>query len=94
MLLEILTTIPFFIFNFCCKNSGSLTFPTKHRPCESFFSAVTRSCSLAINLTSFLPPEISKFTPLVLGGLGALILNGQSPQENDDPALDRFKDKD
>ena len=49
---------------------------------------------MGINLTSFLPPEISKFTPLVLGGLGALILNGQSPQVNDDPALDRFKDKD
>lgn len=25
-----------------------------------------------INLTSFLPPEISKFTPIALGGLGAL----------------------
>ena len=33
---------------------------------------------LGINLTSFLPPEISKFTPIALGGLGALILSGQT----------------
>ena len=32
---------------------------------------------LGINLTSFLPEQISKFTPLMLGGLGALILSGQ-----------------
>ena len=51
------------------------------------------SSYMGINLTYFLPAEISKFTPLVLGGLGVLILNGQSTEENDDPALDRFKDK-
>lgn len=33
---------------------------------------------MGINLTSFLPPEISRFTPIALGGLGALILSGQS----------------
>ena len=32
---------------------------------------------MGINLTSFLPPEISRFTPIALGGLGALILSGQ-----------------
>ena len=34
-----------------------------------------------INLTSFLPPEISKFTPIALGGLGALILSGQGKSD-------------
>ena len=32
---------------------------------------------MGVNLTSFLPPEISRFTPIALGGLGALILSGQ-----------------
>ena len=32
---------------------------------------------VGINLTSFLSPEISRFTPIALGGLGALILSGQ-----------------
>ena len=32
---------------------------------------------MGINLTSFLPPEISRFTPIALGGLGALILSIQ-----------------
>ena len=32
---------------------------------------------VGINLTSFLPAEISRFTPIALGGLGALILSGQ-----------------
>lgn len=32
---------------------------------------------LGINLTSFLPPEVSRFTPIVLGGLGAFILSVQ-----------------
>ena len=31
---------------------GKLTFPTKHKPCESRFSAVTNPCSLAIFRTS------------------------------------------
>ena len=26
--------------SFCFKKSGNLTFPMKHNPCESFFSAV------------------------------------------------------
>ncbi len=34
-----------------------------------------------INLTSFLPPEISKFTPIALGGLGALILSGKGKSD-------------
>ena len=33
---------------------------------------------MGINLTSFLPPEISRFSPIALGGLGALILSGQT----------------
>ena len=33
---------------------------------------------MGINLTSFLPPEISRFSPIALGGLGALILSGQA----------------
>ena len=37
---------------------------------------------MGINLTSFLPPEISGFTPIALGGLGALILSGQ-PKDKD-----------
>ena len=36
---------------------------------------------LDINLTSFLPPEISKFTPIALGGLGALILSGKGKSD-------------
>ena len=39
-------------------------------------------CYMGINLTSFLPPEISRFTPIALGGLGALILNGQSKDKD------------
>ena len=37
---------------------------------------------MGINLTSFLPPEISRFTPIALGGLGALILSGQGKSNN------------
>ena len=37
---------------------------------------------MGINLTSFLPPEISRFTPIALGGLGALILSGQSKDKD------------
>ena len=33
---------------------------------------------MGINLTPFLPPVISKFSPIIIGGLGLLILNGQS----------------
>jgi hypothetical protein len=39
---------------------------------------------MSINLTPFLPPEISKFSPMILGGLGLLILNGQSSDSSDD----------
>ena len=35
---------------------------------------------LNINLTYFLPEQISKFTPLILGGLGLLILKGQGKE--------------
>ena len=49
---------------------------------------------MGINLTPFLPPEISKFSPMILGGLGLLILNGQSSESNvNEDAPDRFKDK-
>ena len=37
---------------------------------------------MGVNLTYFLPPEISRFTPIALGGLGALILNGE-PKDKD-----------
>ena len=36
---------------------------------------------MGINLTYFLPPVISKFSPIILGGLGALILSGQSKKK-------------
>ena len=39
---------------------------------------------MGINLTPFLPPAISKFSPMILGGLGLLILNGQSSDSSDD----------
>jgi len=38
---------------------------------------------MGINLTPFLPPAISKFSPMILGGLGLLILNGQSSDSSD-----------
>src|SRR5690606_36106313 len=46
------TIPPPFGANFCCRNSGSLTFPIQHNPCESRFSAVIRFCSEALFLTS------------------------------------------
>ena len=39
---------------------------------------------MGINLTPFLPPAISKFSSMILGGLGLLILNGQSSDSSDD----------
>mgnify|MGYP005990625803 FL=1 len=38
---------------------------------------------MGINLTPFLPPVISKFSPIIIGGLGLLILNGQSSENNE-----------
>ena len=38
---------------------------------------------MGINLTPFLPPVISKFSPIIIGGLGLLILNGQSSENKD-----------
>ena len=49
---------------------------------------------MGINLTPFLPPAIAKFSPIILGGLGLLIFNGQSSESNvNEDAPDRFKDK-
>ncbi len=45
-----------------------------------------------INLTYFLGP-LSTFSPYVFGGLGLFILNLNPSNDDDDPALDRFKDK-
>ena len=45
-----------------------------------------------INLTYFLGP-LSTFSPYVFGGLGLFILNLNPSNHDDDPALDRFKDK-
>ena len=45
-----------------------------------------------INLTYFLG-QLSTFSPYAFGGIGLLILNGGGTQSNDDPALDRFREK-
>tara|TARA_Y100000389_G_scaffold19386_1_gene16808 strand:- start:161 stop:376 length:216 start_codon:yes stop_codon:yes gene_type:complete len=48
---------------------------------------------MGINLTPFLPAGISKFSPMIIGGLGLLILNGQSSESSvNEDAPDRFKD--
>ena len=48
---------------------------------------------MGINLTSFLPPVISKFSPIIIGGLGLLILNGQSSDSSvNEDASDRSND--
>jgi len=48
---------------------------------------------MGINLTPFLPPVISKFSPIIIGGLGLLILNGQSSDSSvNEDASDRSKD--
>jgi hypothetical protein len=48
---------------------------------------------MGINLTPFLPPVISKFSPIIIGGLGLLILNGQSSDNSvNEDASDRSKD--
>ena len=48
---------------------------------------------MGINLTPFLPPIISKFSPIIIGGLGLLILNGQSSDNSvNEDASDRSKD--
>jgi hypothetical protein len=39
---------------------------------------------MGINLTPFLPAALSKFSPMILGGLGLLILNSQSSDSYDD----------
>ena len=51
-LLEIFIIFPLLGFNFCCKNSGKLTFPIKQSPWESFFLAVVNFCLEAIERTS------------------------------------------
>ena len=48
---------------------------------------------MGINLTPFLPPVISKFSPIIIGGLGLLILNGQSSDNSvNEDASDKSKD--
>jgi len=48
---------------------------------------------MGINLTPFLPPAISKFSPIIIGGLGLLILNGQSSDNSvNEDASDISKD--
>ena len=48
---------------------------------------------MGINLTPFLPPVISKFSPIIIGGLGLLILNGQSSDNSvNEDASDRSND--
>jgi hypothetical protein len=49
---------------------------------------------LGYNLTPFLPAAISKFSPIIIGGVGYFFLNAQNmSSSSDDPALDRFRDK-
>ena len=49
---------------------------------------------LGYNLTPFLPAAVSKFSPIIIGAVGYFFLNAQNmSSDNDDPALDRFKDK-
>ena len=50
---------------------------------------------LGYNLTPFLPVAISKFSPIIIGAIGYFFLNAQNmgSSSNDDPALDRFRDK-
>ena len=50
---------------------------------------------MGYNLTPFFPPAISKFSPIIIGGIGYFLLNAQNmgSSNNDDPALDRFRDK-
>lgn len=45
-----------------------------------------------INLTYFLG-KLSTFSPYIFGGIGLLILNSKNKVENNDPALDRFREK-
>mgnify|MGYP005990671279 FL=1 len=48
---------------------------------------------MGINLTPFLPPVISKFSPIIIGGLGLLILNGQSSDSSvNEDTSDKSKD--
>jgi len=48
---------------------------------------------MGINLTPFLPPAISKFSPIIIGGLGLLILNGQSSDSSvNEDTSDKSKD--
>ena len=50
---------------------------------------------LGYNLTPFLPAAISKFSPIIIGAIGYFFINAQNmwSSGNDDPALDRFRDK-
>lgn len=49
---------------------------------------------MGINLTPFLPSAIAQFSPIIIGGIGYLLLNAKSTQSgSDDPALDRFREK-
>ena len=48
---------------------------------------------MGINLTPFLPPVISKFSPIIIGCLGLLILNGQSSDSSvNEDTSDKSKD--
>tara|TARA_B100000959_G_scaffold271613_1_gene319944 strand:- start:601 stop:834 length:234 start_codon:yes stop_codon:yes gene_type:complete len=49
---------------------------------------------MGYNLTPFLPPAISKFSPIIIGGIGYFFLNAQNMgSSNDDPALDKYRKK-
>tara|TARA_Y100000816_G_scaffold260977_1_gene217630 strand:+ start:154 stop:393 length:240 start_codon:yes stop_codon:yes gene_type:complete len=49
---------------------------------------------IGINLTPFLPNNVAQFSPIIIGGIGYLLINAKTTQSGtDDPALDRFREK-
>ena len=50
---------------------------------------------MGYNLTPFLPPAISKFSPIIIGAIGYFFLNAQNLNSGMDnnPELDRFREK-
>ena len=48
---------------------------------------------LGINLTPFLPDYISRFSPILIGGIGYFVLNAQGMSSGNDDVPERFKEK-
>ena len=45
---------------------------------------------MGINLTPFLPPAIARFSPIIIGGIGALLLNMDNKKEQENENLRQF----